>query len=122
VRRILIVDDEHLGADTLGLIFISQGFDARTAYSAEQALPIVREFQPDLLLCDINMPGRTGLDLLTDVAIEQPACRALVLTGYPQNLVAVREQASTLPSAIRMLTKPCQPEELVRQANFLLAG
>ena len=67
MQRVLVVDDDRLVADTLTLIFEKSGFKAKAAYSADQGLECSREFVPNLLLCDISMPGRDGLSLLSDV-------------------------------------------------------
>ena len=121
-QRVLIVDDDRLVADTLALIFRKSGFDARAAYSTDDALACAREFLPDLLLCDITMPGRDGLGLVLDVTRELPDCRILVLTGFYSNLLTVREHSSKLPRPVGILTKPCQPAELLRQAAAMLAS
>jgi YesN/AraC family two-component response regulator len=121
MQKVLVVDDDHLVADTLALIFEKSGFTAKTAYSAEQGLECSREFSPNLLLCDVTMPGRDGLSLVNDVTRELPACRILVLTGFYSNLKNVREQASKLHRPLGILTKPCQPSELLREAAALLA-
>jgi len=121
MQRVLVVDDDRLVADTLTLIFEKSGFKAKAAYSADQGLECSREFVPNLLLCDISMPGRDGLSLLSDVTRELPACRILVLTGFYSNLKNVREQAGKLSRPVGILTKPCQPSELLREAVALLA-
>jgi len=121
-QRVLIVDDDRLVADTLALIFGKNGFDARAAYSADDALAYAREFVPDLLLCDVTMPGKDGLGLVIDITHELPACRIIVLTGFYSNLVNVREQSNKLPRPVGILTKPCQPAELLRQAAAMLAS
>jgi CheY-like chemotaxis protein len=121
MQRVLIVDDDRLVADTLTLIFERNGFAARASYSADEALESSREFTPDLLLCDVTMPGRDGLSLVEDVTRELPACRILVLTGFYSNLKNVREQARKLSRPVGILTKPCQPSELLREAAALLA-
>jgi len=121
-RRVLVVDDDRLVADTLGLIFGKSGFDARTAYSTDEALACAREFVPDLLLCDITMPGKDGLGLVLDITRELPACRIIVLTGFYSNLLNVREQSSKLPRPVGILTKPCQPAELLRHAAAMLSS
>jgi CheY-like chemotaxis protein len=121
MQRVLVVDDDRLVADTLTLIFEKSGFRAKAAYSADQGLECSREFVPNLLLCDISMPGRDGLSLLSDVTRELPACRILVLTGFYSNLKSVREQAGKLSRPVGILTKPCQPSELLREAVALLA-
>jgi len=121
MQRVLVVDDDRLVADTLTLIFEKSGFKAKAAYSEDQGLECSREFVPNLLLCDISMPGRDGLSLLSDVTRELPACRILVLTGFYSNLKNVREQAGKLSRPVGILTKPCQPSELLREAVALLA-
>ena len=121
MHRVLVVDDDRLVADTLALVFGRSGFEARVAYSADEGLVCAREFAPDLLLCDVTMPGRDGLTLLTDIAEEQPACRIIMLTGFYSNLKDMREHASKLPRPVGILTKPCQPSELLREAETLLA-
>jgi CheY-like chemotaxis protein len=121
MQRVLIVDDDRLVADTLALIFGKSGFEARAEYSTDKALICARAFAPDLLLCDVTMPGRDGLDLVDDMSRELPSCRILVLTGFYSNLKNVREQARRLRRPVGILTKPCQPAELLREAAALLA-
>jgi len=121
MKRILVVDDERLTADTLGIIFRKQGFDARVTYSVEAALAIAKDFDPELLLCDITMPGLTGIDLMSAISRELPQCRILVLTGYYANLRSVREQIRKMPQPATILTKPCRPEDLLREADLMLA-
>jgi DNA-binding response OmpR family regulator len=121
MQRVLIVDDDRLVADTLTLIFEKNGFKAKAAYSADEALILSREFTPDLLLCDVTMPTRDGLSLVEDMTRELPSCRILVLTGFYSNLKSVREHARKLSRPLGVLTKPCQPVELLREAAALLA-
>ncbi|WP_263383663.1 response regulator transcription factor [Granulicella arctica] len=122
MQRILVVDDERLVADTLTLIFNKHGFEARAVYSAEDGIVAARSFKPELLLCDISMPGRDGTELMQQVSLELPDCRILVLTGNYSNLKRVREQSQMMSRPANILTKPCQPAELLRQAGALLAS
>ena len=122
MQRVLVVDDDRLVADTLTLIFKRNGFVAKAAYSAEEALRSSREFVPHLLLCDVTMPERDGLSLVEDMTREMPACRILVLTGFYSNLKIVREHASKLSRPLGILTKPCQPSELLREVAALLGN
>jgi CheY-like chemotaxis protein len=122
MQRVLVVDDDRLVADTITMVFEKSGFRAKTAYSADQALEYSREFSPDLLLCDITMPHRDGLALVNDIARELPSCRVILLTGFYSNLKLVREHTRTLPRPVGVLTKPCQPTELLREATELLAA
>jgi DNA-binding response OmpR family regulator len=121
IQRVLIVDDDTMVADTLTLVFQKSGWDVRVSYSAKDGLVCAREFQPNLLLCDLIMPGSNGLTLVEDVTRELPACRVLVLTGFYANLNAVERRAQELSRPVGILTKPCLPSELLREANAMLA-
>jgi CheY-like chemotaxis protein len=122
MQRVLVVDDDRLVADTLALIFMKSGFQTRTAYSADEALEIARVFTPNLLLCDISMPGRDGLALVCDITRELPSCRIIVLTGFYANLQNVREQSNKLARPMGILIKPCEPTDLLREAATMLAN
>jgi CheY-like chemotaxis protein len=122
MKRILVVDDERLTADTLGIIFSKQGFDTRVAYSVDDALRQTREFTPALILCDITMPGRDGLEFMVELAHLKFAGAVLVLTGYFNNLKPAAEQLGKMPQRSHMLTKPCRPEDLLREAHKILAA
>ena len=118
--RILIVDDDPLVAQTLTMIFRRHGFDAVTAYNADEALSRVRETAPDLVMCDIDMPGRDGISLMMDLTRELPDCPILVLTGFYSSLNRVQEYTSTLRQRVSVITKPCPPVDLLRHAGELL--
>ncbi|HEY6839190.1 MAG TPA: sigma-54 dependent transcriptional regulator [Geobacteraceae bacterium] len=65
--RIMVVDDEHLIRWSLEQNLKKQGYDVLTAGNGEEALRLVREEQPDLVLLDIQLPGITGLEVLERV-------------------------------------------------------
>jgi YesN/AraC family two-component response regulator len=121
MQRVLIVDDEQIVADTLTMVFEKSGFHAKAAYSTNDALDQAREFVPDLLLCDISMPGKDGLFLVNEINRELPDCRILVLTGFYSNHSAVHETATRLSRRVPILTKPVHPEDLLREASAALA-
>ncbi len=62
--RILVVDDEHLIRWSLEQNFKKQGYDVLTAGCGEDALRLVREEQPDVVLLDIQLPGISGMEVL----------------------------------------------------------
>jgi CheY-like chemotaxis protein len=121
MQRVLVVDDEQLTADTLGIIFRKQGFDTKVAYTVDEALKCAQDFDPHLVLCDITMPGRDGLELMVELGRQAIPCSVIVLTGYLTNLKPVREQIRKMPQRTHVLTKPCPPEDLLREATRLLA-
>ncbi|WP_374585568.1 ANTAR domain-containing response regulator [Pseudoduganella sp.] len=62
-RLILIVDDDKILTEFLGELLVRAGYDTMLAHSADQALALIAEREPDLALLDIHMPGMSGLEL-----------------------------------------------------------
>ncbi len=117
---VLIVDDEPLIADTLGIIFRNQGYAAEVVHSADAAITLAGATPPDLVVCDIEMPLTDGLALMEHFGRELPKCPILVLTGAYRSLNKVRAQAAKLPQAVDILTKPCEPAHLLSAAGKLV--
>src|SRR5437868_4012712 len=62
--RILLIDDEEVIAATLHEFLEGEGYEVRVANDAHEALRAVEVFEPEIALCDIQLPGLDGLDLL----------------------------------------------------------
>jgi CheY-like chemotaxis protein len=69
--RIVVVDDSRDSAEILSTLLQVLGFDVRAAYNAADALALVREFRPNCVLSDIEMPGRNGYELAQLIRREQ---------------------------------------------------
>lgn len=117
---VLVVDDERIVADTLGIIFQKRGFECQVAYTGVEAMSHIQNFCPDLLLCDITMPGMDGLNLASYVVSECPECRVMLLTGHYTNLRLARQWAQEHPGRTQIMTKPVSPNLLLEEAEALL--
>ncbi|WP_029192390.1 response regulator transcription factor [Paenibacillus harenae] len=84
--RLLIVDDEPAIVDGLQQHFQEEEWelDLCKAYSADEALEIAKRTKIDLLISDIRMPGKSGLQLVDDVLFYWPSCRVILLTGHSE--------------------------------------
>jgi CheY-like chemotaxis protein len=118
---VLVVDDDHLVADTLRMIFAVNGFESEACYSAADALQRARRFAPELLLCDVSMPGQDGLQLAAAISREMPSCQMIMLTAYLSNAACVELEALRLKRPLKLLSKPCRPEVLLKEADELLS-
>lgn len=109
----LIVDDEKVICDGLrtlvGRLDLQELTTLRTAYRADDALQIVREIMPDILITDVRMPGKTGLELIADARRVRPDLRAIIVTGH-DDFQLVREALRL--EAIDYLLKPATRDEL----------
>ena len=79
-RRVLVVDDNHDAADMLSAMLMGWGHDARPAYESETALALAEEFEPEIALLDLGLPGMDGYALGERLRSRPWAC-ALVLVA-----------------------------------------
>jgi two-component system alkaline phosphatase synthesis response regulator PhoP/two-component system response regulator VicR len=118
--RLLVVDDEADIRDLVALNFAVEGFDVLTAANGEDAEKIARAERPDVVVLDIMMPGRDGLQVLGSLKAD-PGTRAIpvvLLTAKTTNDDALDGWTS---GADHYMTKPFDPEELVRYVCYLLS-
>jgi CheY-like chemotaxis protein len=111
--RVLILDDEHVIADTLAMVLIQSGYQARAVYSHETALAIADEFEPDVLItgynnCCIEYGCETAAQILTFL----PACRILVFSGS-RNAADGIEYYTRYGYHFEVLAKPVHPQDLL---------
>jgi DNA-binding NarL/FixJ family response regulator len=119
--RVLIADDHALIRRGLQQILADAGEDAiiEEASSAEEALELVRQQDWDLLILDINMPGRSGLKALGAAKHLRPSLPVLMLGMHPEGQLAVR---CLKTGASGYLAKNSAPEELTRAVRRILSG
>jgi two-component system invasion response regulator UvrY len=89
------------------------------AQNAQEALDLINKEHCDVLVLDIELPGRSGLDLLKDLRKSLPKLPVLMLSIYPAEQFAVRVLRA---GAVGYLTKESAPEELVRAIRAVHAG
>ena len=115
--KVLIVDDNVDAAQTLCALVDSWGHEVKCAYDAREALELIPDLAPDVLLLDIGLPGMNGLDLAREIR-SQPGAEVMLLvaiTGYGDPEARKR---SAEVGYDHHLTKPVDPDMLER----MLAG
>lgn len=118
-RKILIIDDEHTIADTLAVIFASSGYDARSVYSAEQALEILEEWRPDLAVIDVVLPGMNGIEFAIFLKASYPHCQFLLFSGQP-GTSSLLEEAKQKGHLFEILAKPLHPTFMLATVSDML--
>lgn len=119
--RVLITDDHamiRVGLKQVLAKSFPSAFIAE-AQDAEAALEAVRRKTWDLLVMDITMPGRSGLDVLKDIQLAKPALPVLIMSMHGEDQFAVRVLKS---GAAGFISKHSAPEELVKAVQKILAG
>ena len=108
--RILLVDDSQLFRERLARAFCQRGFEVQTAVDADDALEKARQWRPDLAIVDLRMPGRSGLDLVSDLRELDESIQVLVLSGFGSIATAV--DAVKL-GAVNFLSKPADADQIL---------
>jgi DNA-binding NtrC family response regulator len=118
-RKVLVVDDEKTISDSLTVIFRNHGYQARAAYSAEEAIDVIAEWQPNLALLDVNLPNMNGIDLAIALKTSTPNCRVLLFSGYP-DADDLLHAAAQMGHVFEIISKPVHPTLLLNAvANSL---
>jgi CheY-like chemotaxis protein len=120
-HRVLIVDDNRDAADTLALLFELDGHTIRLAHDGPSAVAEAHEFQPEVILMDIGLPGFSGNEAVRRIRLQESSVRPFViaLTGWgaPEDREATRAAGCDLH-----LTKPISHDELRRTIVDLTSG
>jgi CheY-like chemotaxis protein len=117
-HSLLVVDDEPDSLETLRLLLIDEGFDVRVAANGSEALQLVAERMPDLMIVDVMMPLMTGLDLCRQLRAQAETRHipCIAYSGYP-----MRQQRGDEHPYDRVMLKPTDFSELLHAVRELLA-
>jgi two-component system CheB/CheR fusion protein len=111
-RRVLIVEDNHDTAESLRLLLELLGHRARVAYTGPEGVRVAREWPPDVVVCDVGLPGLDGYA----VARELRRCFAaappllVAVTAYSGDEARRRARESGFD---HFFTKPAEPRQLL---------
>jgi|SRR5215831_1617989 len=118
-RRILIVEDEKVIADTLGQIFAANGYEIRIAYSAEDAACIVAQWAPRVAIVDVMLPKMNGIDFALLLDKEVSGCHVLLFSGQP-SVEALMQKARNEGHEFEILAKPVHPTVMLKAVSGLM--
>jgi DNA-binding response OmpR family regulator len=110
--RVLVVDDEHVIADTLAMILNQSGFEARTAYTGERAVELAGDFRPEMVISDVIMAGLNGIDTAIQIQRVLPGVKILLFSGQAAT-ADLLEQARAQGYEFEILAKPVHPQDLL---------
>jgi CheY-like chemotaxis protein len=120
-RRILIVDDNELSANSLSILLGMAGNETRTAYDGAEAVVTAETFRPDVVLLDLGLPLMDGYETCTRIR-QQPWGKDILvvaLTGWGQ---AEDRRRSTEAGFDRHIVKPADPVQLMKMLAELEAA
>jgi two-component system response regulator MtrA len=114
--RILVVDDDSSLSEMLTIVLRNEGFESRVCATGDRALAAVREFRPDLVLLDLMLPGKDGVDVCREVRNES-GVPIIMLTAKNDTVDIVVGLES---GADDYVVKPFKPKELVARVRARL--
>lgn len=114
---ILIVDDEPSILQSLGGLLTDEGFEVLTASNGYEALKVIEQESPDLVLLDIWMPGLDGIDTLQEIKKNNPYIQVIIITGHGTIETAVR---ATKMGAYDLIEKPLSIDKIIVAINNAL--
>jgi CheY-like chemotaxis protein len=116
-RRILLVDDDLQVVKFLKKALETNGYSVQATTSGKEALVLLRQQPPDLMILDLNMPEVDGFDLLKIERTEFPYLRILVISGYLKGALL---DAAKFVGATATLEKPVTAEALVAKVRDMI--
>ena len=114
--RVLVVDDDQALAEMLGIVLRKEGFEVATCGDGARALPMIRQFRPDLVLLDVMLPSMDGVEV----------CRLLrTESGVPVVMLTARTDTKDVVAGLEAgaddyVVKPFKPQELLARIRARL--
>jgi CheY-like chemotaxis protein len=110
-ERVLVVDDNPANLKLLRMLLSGESYDVRTAESAGDALGIVEEFRPRLILMDLQMPGMDGFELTRRLKGD-PATREIVIVALTAYAMKGDEEKARAAGCDGYVSKPIDTRTL----------
>lgn len=114
--RILIVDDDVSLAEMIGIVLQGEGFEVLECYDGNEVMAAFQKFDPNLVLLDVMLPGRSGLELCEDIR-KVSNVPIVMLTARSDTADVVRGLEA---GADDYVPKPFKPKELVARVRARL--
>jgi DNA-binding NtrC family response regulator len=111
MKPILIVDDEAIVRDSIGDWLRTANYQVETAETGEEALEMVEKKEYSILILDVRLPGKSGIQVLREVKASKPHIKSIIITAFPSEGLA--DEAMRL-GAVDYLIKPVLCENLER--------
>jgi CheY-like chemotaxis protein len=114
-KKILIVDDEADVRTYLEVLFQENGYETALAADGDEAMPMVREFKPDLISLDIIMPRETGQKFYRALVKDPEFSKTpvIILSGVTRYKELFSRDHKTMPKPFAFIEKPVDKDELL---------
>jgi CheY-like chemotaxis protein len=111
-KKVLVVDDERVIADTLATILNQAGFEANAVYNAPDAIEHAKKNAPDLIISDVIMGEMNGIQAAIKIRAMLPKTKILLFSGQAST-ADLLEEARQQGHEFEILAKPVHPQDLL---------
>jgi DNA-binding NtrC family response regulator len=108
--RILIIDDEDILREDLAALLRDEGYSCRTASDGEEGVRLAEDGEPDVVLCDLVMPGIGGVEVVNRLAAARPELPVILITAHGTMETALEAFRA---GAVDYLLKPVLSQDLI---------
>lgn len=116
--RILVVDDDREFRRSLIKIFQKAGFQVNVASNGDHALSLLNRTPFTLVILDLKMPGKSGVDLLHEIKLKAPRAKIIVITAFDD---AISQQEVKAAGVFDCLSKPAKRQTILETTKRALA-
>ncbi|MGY3691651.1 two-component system response regulator FixJ [Bradyrhizobium sp. USDA 3240] len=110
-HTILVIDDDPAMRDSLAFLLDVNGFAVTTYETATSSIDHLKSSTVDCIVCDIRMPGMSGLELVRKLKADAAACPVILMTGHGDVALAVEAMKA---GAVDFIEKPFEDDALLR--------
>ena len=118
--KILVVDDNQELASILQMMLEDEGYEVKAANDGTDGYMVYLLFEPDLVLTDIQMPGRNGLELMEDIRMHNPGVKTIYMSGDSGSYWSFLEEEKNRYRA-GFIEKPFSKDQLINLVSQLNA-
>ncbi len=120
-KRVLLIEDEPNIIEAISFILSRDGWEVDTHANGIDAVDKVKVRQPDLVILDVMLPGRSGFDILRELRDNPPTANLPVLMLTARGQTKDKETAAAL-GVSRFMTKPFSNAEVLESVRVLASG
>lgn len=122
-QQVLIVEDDRSHSETLQMVLADYGYETTAIESGLDALPLVAADPPAVIVLDMMLPGRNGLEILLALGERYPDIPTIVVSAYPMERATRQVQAlKHAPRHLQYLSKPYELSALYAAVERAVQG
>ena len=119
MAKILAIDNELGVLDTLKTILVERGHEVIYALSGEEGISKFEHESPDIVICDIKMPGKDGYEVLKEIRKDSAKWRPVIMLTVLSEMASIRKAYDC--DADYYITKPFKVDDIIKAVHTMLA-